>query len=120
MPSGSRDVGPAPLTSAERTRLVAILGRLGSEFQGERAAAGLLASRMLRERQLTWDALLTAPEASEGGQANLDLCRRHQGHLTTWEGGFIAALTKRHDPPTPGQIEKLAQVAAGLRAKGLA
>ena len=49
MPSGNSDAGPAPLTSAERTRLVAILGRLGSEFQGERAAAGLLASRMLRE-----------------------------------------------------------------------
>ena len=32
------------LTPADRARLAGILGRLGSEFDGERAAAGLLAS----------------------------------------------------------------------------
>ena len=36
------------LAPAEVRRLVGILGRLGSDHNGERAVAGLLASRMLR------------------------------------------------------------------------
>ena len=38
----------AILSPADRDRLVAILGMLGSAFDGERASAALLASRMLK------------------------------------------------------------------------
>ena len=123
MPSGSLNAGPASLTLAERTRLVAILDRLGSDFEGERAAAGLLASRMLQERQLTWDALLLGREAQEATsreQADLDLCRRHRRHLNAWEAEFVAALARWRKPRTLNQTAKLAQVAAELRARGFA
>lgn len=122
MPSGSLDAGPALVTSAERTRLVAILDRLGSDFEGERAAAGLLASRMLRKKQLTWDVLLAGREAQEAGlcgQADLDLCRRHWRHLNAWEAKFVAALARWRKPRTLNQTAKLAQVAAELRTRGL-
>jgi hypothetical protein len=48
--TGSRRFDPA--------RLAKVLARLGSDHDGERAAAGLLASRMVREAGLTWDQLL--------------------------------------------------------------
>ena len=41
---------PPTLTAAERTRLVRILGMLGSAFEGERKAAVLAATRFLKER----------------------------------------------------------------------
>ena len=50
------------LSDAERATLSRILGKLGSDFEGERAAAGLLASRFVRSRGLAWDAVL-APVA---------------------------------------------------------
>jgi hypothetical protein len=41
----------------ERARLAAILARLGSPFEGERAAAGLLASAFVAKHELTWSHL---------------------------------------------------------------
>lgn len=128
MSTGSPGASPAPslLTSAERTRLICILGMLGSNQGGERAAAGLFASRMLRERGLTWDALIVGCEApgtmqssAQDGQLDLDLCLQHPEHLTAWEGRFVAALMRRRGPPMPGQVAKLAQIATSLRGRGL-
>jgi hypothetical protein len=41
----------------ERARLAAILARLASPFEGERAAAGLLASAFVAKHELTWSNL---------------------------------------------------------------
>ena len=121
---------PPLLTSAERTHLISILACFGSDFDSERAAAGLLASRMLQERQLTWDQLLAGRVAqqdrqadarrpdAQGGRTSLDLCRRHQRHLSAWEKAFVAALARQHRPLTSGQTAKLTQIAAALCALG--
>jgi hypothetical protein len=50
------------ITPAERQRLAAILGMLGSEHAGERAAAGLQAEAFRRKHGLTWAELLALPE----------------------------------------------------------
>lgn len=42
-------------------KLAAVLARLESLFDGERAAAGLLASRMVRAAGLTWHDVLRGP-----------------------------------------------------------
>jgi hypothetical protein len=42
-------------------RLCKILGMLGSDHAGERAAAGLAAHRLLSEHRLTWDQVIVAP-----------------------------------------------------------
>ena len=52
-----------------RGKLVKVLGRLGSEHDGERAAAGLLASRMVAAAGLTWERLLAPALAFNIGTA---------------------------------------------------
>lgn len=56
-------MSPRPVPPELRGKLAKILARLGSEHDGERAAAGLLASRLLREAGLSWEDLL-APQAA--------------------------------------------------------
>lgn len=46
------------MTNADRQRLAAILGMLGSEHAGERAAAGLHAEAFRRKHRLTWKEML--------------------------------------------------------------
>jgi len=122
-----------PLSSAERNRLVAILGRLGSDYDGERAAAGLLAARLLRDRGLCWDDLILTgggvqrvPGIAQEerstwppGQDNLVLCLRWLGELSSWEVGFVTDLRRKRRLLTPAQTAKLAQIADALRARGL-
>jgi len=122
----------SPLTPAERTRLVGILGMLGSDHDGERSAAAALASRMVRERGLTWDSLILDGGDRQGGskpsggpgtrsawQDALAFCQRHQGSLSDWEVYFICGLRDRRTVPTPRQAAKLHQIADALRARGL-
>jgi hypothetical protein len=52
------------MTDAERQRLAAILGMLGSDHAGERAAAALQAEAFRRKHGLTWPELLALPTAS--------------------------------------------------------
>jgi len=49
------------MSPAERARLARILGMLGSEHDGERAAAGLQAEAFRKRHGLTWAQLLTLP-----------------------------------------------------------
>ena len=58
------------MTDTDRQRLAAILGMLGSEHAGERAAAALQAEAFRRHHNLTWAELLAAkpPAAPEPPQ----------------------------------------------------
>jgi hypothetical protein len=49
------------MTDADRSRLVAILGMLGSEHQGERDSAALQAEAFRKKHGLTWEELLALP-----------------------------------------------------------
>jgi hypothetical protein len=123
----------APLSPAERTRLVGILGMLGSDHDGERAAAAALASRLVREKGLSWSDLIADGGGRQGGhagasggpgpgatwQASLSQCLRHLPALSGWEADFCLSLSNRRKGLTPGQVTKLAQVAAELTARGL-
>ena len=121
------------LAPAKVRRLVDILGWLGSDHDGERAAAVLLASRMLRAAGLGWGNVIApgggragAAETFGGhaagstGQADLALCLRWLGEMPVWEIGFVTDLRTRRRLMTPGQAAKLRQVADALRARGLA
>jgi len=83
------------LTQAERTKLLGVLGMLGSDHDGERAAAGLLAVKLLRERGLGWDDVLAppppAPDDRSWKQDAIE-AGRSPGLLTEWERGFIRNL----------------------------
>jgi hypothetical protein len=49
----------AVVTPTNRLRLAAILGMLGSEHQGERAAAALQAEAFRRKHGLTWEQIVS-------------------------------------------------------------
>ena len=52
------------LDPAAAERLAKVLGRLGTTFDGERAAAGLLADRIVRGAGLSWQDLLGVVDAT--------------------------------------------------------
>ena len=115
------------LSPDDRRRLASVLARLSSDHAGERDAAALLASRIVRDRDVSWlDLLRSDPPArtcaSDPGRSNapgsgLALCLRHLGQLNGWEQNFVrfmAAVARR----TPGQSRKLAEIADALRKNG--
>lgn len=114
-PAHARAGHPA-LTPREKARLGGILARLASPYDGERAAAGLLASAFVAKRGLAWADLAetlqpaakapaapkeTAPEPSPEEPSPGRDRRRHGSK--TWRG-FC-----RRRPATPGQaLDRLA------------
>lgn len=78
--SNHSDQNPAKLqrlSLAERTKLAAIMARLASPYDGERAAAGLLASAFVARHNLAWSDLTSllqpaskTPAGSDETQAN--------------------------------------------------
>ncbi len=115
------------MSPAERTRLIGVLGRLGSDFDGERAAAGLLATRLLKSTGLTWEEVLVPRLASNQGHAqpqpdrgdDLGLCLRHLDELTGWESNFVLSLSTVRGR-SPKQVAVLQRIAETLRARGRA
>ena len=116
------------LSSDDRRRLAGVLARLASDHAGEREAAALLATRLVKDRNATWlDVLQPEPLSHKPGAADprhnadpgsdLALCQRHIGRLTAWEREFVWSLaqTRRR---SPNQTRKLAQIADALRKNG--
>jgi len=124
------------LSPANRDFLVKLCGMLGSEHDGERAAAALKASNFLRERTLTWNEVIQVLGAQEPIQhvrpatakddarrtvrsidwrADLAMCRNCRLSLTHVERDFIDALAQRRHRPSESDATKLAQMATRLR-----
>ena len=57
------------LTPREQARLTSILARLASPYEGERAAAGLLASAFMEKHGLSWTDLTIAEAAPPPAKA---------------------------------------------------
>jgi hypothetical protein len=114
----------ATLSPAELTKLVGILSRLESPFDGERAAAALLASRMLRRHGLGWKDLIVPstvrvpsfhqPCRPEGRIADIDFALAHIDQLSTWEREFLTSIGDRVFLSI-GQRRKLSEIVKKLR-----
>lgn len=108
---------------AARAKLVNILGMLASDFDGERASAGLLASRLLKNCGLSWDDLippavgLVAEQSDHDDRPDLTLCLRHNALLTDWERGFVQSIASRR-VLSPKQSNVLQRIAGTLRDRG--
>ena len=90
------------LSPREQAKLASILARLASPFEGERAAAGLLASAFIEQHGLTWTDLTNllqpvpqAPVKTNESSPNGD--RRRQDSKT-WRGFCRRRRTR------PGQM----------------
>ena len=108
-------------------RLVGVLGMLGSDAAGERAAAALLANRLVKDHGLQWSDLIGAAPASPrqagpgptpDGAADLALCLRHLGVVTAWESNFLQSIQRRRR--SFKQMEILRGIASDLRRRGFA
>lgn len=122
------------------SRLVKFCGLLGSEHAGERAAAGLKASKLLVEHGLTWGDVI-APgfrieDRSTAGQQRppgtradpkpAELLRAHQREAwllmasgypwDEWKSDFLRNMRGRNDPPTSKQESKLRECRAMVNA----
>jgi hypothetical protein len=100
----------AAIPSDKRTRLVRLLGMLGSDFNGERANAGRLADTLVRSLGLRWDDVIAVAGASEQQRAVSPRTRqgRARGHRdaaaaclasgciwTEWKRGFLTSIQRR-------------------------
>lgn len=101
------------LSETERSRLAAILGRLGSDFEGERDTAARMATRFVRERGLGWRDVLAPVTLLEAPRREADLndwratamaLARLDVGWTDFERRFLASLPafrslspKQHD-----------------------
>jgi len=104
------------LAPADRDRLSKLLGLLGSDFAGERDAAGLAAARLLRDRGITWaEAIGETYRRREvlGWRETVGGCLRQPGSLRRWERTFLGSL---RDFPrlSPKQAHCLREIAERL------
>jgi hypothetical protein len=99
------------MTPIDRKRLIAILGMLGSDQAGERAAAGLKAEELRKKLDLSWDQII--PEKSDGSakqkrgrsdwEEKIEECAKHMDMLSEWEQGFVENMMMWDGAPTPRQ-----------------
>jgi hypothetical protein len=113
--------------SVPREKLAAVLGMLGSDHDGERAAAALIASRIVREAGLSWRELLvetssrdevgsteqqpaTPTRAEPHWREMLAAARRRPELLTEWESRFLSSIAWQRSL-SPKQRAILAEIA---------
>jgi hypothetical protein len=87
---------PVTLNSADRAKLVGILGLLSSDKAGERDAAAHAASRFLKARDLQWADILGVPppDPIETWRQEAMTCARYgAGILSPWELNFCRSLS---------------------------
>ena len=122
----------APLASDDRRKLVGILSRLASDYDGERAAAGLLATRLLTARGLQWDEVIGialpapprpdpwagAPPPQFPWRTQSAACRARPDLLSAREIDFLNSLQRWTGALTGKQAAWLERIAAKVRAAG--
>ena len=101
-------------------RLAKICGLLGSDQDGERAAAAWHASQILFEHKLTWRDLIQAAgsrhdapirfEPTPSWRDRVDECLGCHWRFTEWELEFLRSLAVRYRPPSPKQEAVLARL----------
>jgi hypothetical protein len=97
---------PAALGLGDRDKLVKLLGLLGSNHDGERAAAALKADRHIRSLGLAWGDVI-APLATEQAESPpppqrwQDICAAvlSSGRATQWESSFCESLLRKWRGP---------------------
>lgn len=116
------------LAPGQADRLAKVLGLLGSDHDGERAAAALMATKIIRAAGLTWPDIVTPrpsapppppppktwrePHTPQEAAAE---CLRWSDVLTDWEKEFCKSVMN-FGKPTNRQITVLAKVTAKAKA----
>src|SRR5687767_12283048 len=110
-----------PLAPADAAKLTKLLGMLGSDHDGEVAAAGRAANRLLKAHGLTWSDVITpAPQS-----ATLPAVWREPEHwldavglclvlpdapLSSWDRKFLISISQRDADLTEKQQAQLIRI----------
>lgn len=102
--------GFGALTPRERAKLAAIMARLASSHDGERAAAGLLASAFVAKHGLTWaDLTALARPVPVGPAASKEAADHRPMKERRRKGGKLWRGFCRRRPMPPGRtLDRLA------------
>jgi hypothetical protein len=95
-------------------RLCKILGRLGSDHAGERAAAGLKAHELVKRAGLQWADLIAPPLAPLGWRDKVRSCLDNLDALNQREREFVLTLMHWNGTPTPRQLSWLEHIVTNL------
>ena len=106
--------------AAALDKLAKVCGLLGSEHDGERAAAAYRATAIIREAGLTWREVIEAAgprcvepvDADPGWYEQLTAVLQDTDCLTGWEREFVLSLCAhgRKWQPSPKQADVLARI----------
>jgi hypothetical protein len=115
-----------PLTPTELERLRNICGRLGSDFDGERSTAALLATRLLKDKGLTWaDVVMPTPPApyrpadrTQHWRETVKALLAQPGSLRPWERTEFLPGLLGFDKLSPKQRAILDQIATRVLGQG--
>jgi hypothetical protein len=104
----------APL---DRDRLAKLLGMLGSDHDGEVAAAGRHADALVRRAGLTWADVVSdrQPALYDGCSSSaeqISFCLRNRDGLSQWEIQFLLSLHRQSYELTERQRSVLAGIVA--------
>ena len=98
----------------DRGRLVKLLGMLGSDHDGEIAAAGRAADRLVRQAGVRWrDVILPDLLLSKSGDAignQIDFILGASDALNKWERQFVVSLARQRRAPSEKQRAILDQL----------
>ena len=105
------------LSDAQRNRLAALLGMLGSADDGERVNASLKVDNFLRSVGLTWRDVLALERDRDAHDAPLDdydqddiaekvsACFEHVDDVKRWDASFIRNVRRyEHLSPKQGKV----------------
>lgn len=111
------------LSSSDRSKLIAILGMMGSDHDGEALNAARLASRLVRANKTTWEELLSPtvsaptyryeppPPPMRHWQAKAaKILVRYPDLVSEWEREFLKSLSRRFTTPTEKQAAILQRI----------
>ena len=106
------------LPTSALDRLTKLAGMLGSDHDGERASAALLATRLLRDHGLTWrDVLGRQPSGERAAPLDADVrtlaawCAKRAEWLTDWELDFALNVARRDRPASAKQGDTVRRLA---------
>jgi succinate dehydrogenase flavin-adding protein (antitoxin of CptAB toxin-antitoxin module) len=102
------------LSAQQADHLRKLLGYLGSDHDGERAAAARKAHEFIARLGLTWGDVIYSPPAVNQWAHIAAECAKHEQILSESERDFIANIQRRRRPPTAKQLAWLEAIHARL------
>jgi hypothetical protein len=98
--------------------IIKLLGMLGSDHAGERAAAGLKADQFIRQLGVTWRDVVAIPAAD--WEEMVWACRKREHVLSDRERNFLHNISHLRRPPSDKQLAWLQAIYGRLHPQRVA